>query len=318
MKLYRNVSEFEPLAGTIVTVGTFDGVHVGHQIIIDRINELAKQSGSESVLLTFFPHPRLVLFPDDNELKLLSTLDERIARLEKSGIDHLIVHPFSVEFSRITALQYVMDILVKELNVSKLVIGYDHHFGRNREGNLEQLKQMAPEYGFEVEEIPAQEIDDVNVSSTKIRRALLEGDISKANEYLGYHYSITGLVVEGDKLGRSIGFPTANVTPAESYKLIPGTGVYSVVVKMGSLLYRGMANLGNRPTVSDSDKRVLEVHIFDFEGDIYGKEITVTFVDRIRNEIKFEGLDELKAQLEEDAAVALRHLSHLADTDISR
>jgi len=317
LKVYRNVSDFKPSAKTIVTVGTFDGVHVGHQIIIDRVNELARQSDAESVLLTFFPHPRLVLFPDDNELKLLSTLDERIARLEKSGIDHLIVHPFSVEFSRITALHYVRDILVRDLNVSKLVIGYDHHFGRNREGNLEQLKEMAPAYGFEVEEIPAQEIDDVNVSSTKIRTALSEGNVEKANGYLGYRYSITGVVFQGERIGRSIGFPTANIKPSESYKLIPGNGVYSVLVDVQGIAYKAMANLGNRPTVSDSEERVLEVHLFDFEGDLYDKEITVTFVDRIRDEIKFESLDKLKSQLEKDAEVAGVRLGSLFDGDFT-
>lgn len=311
MKVYRHVSEFEPSGDTIVTVGTFDGVHIGHQKIIDRINELARQSGSESVLLTFFPHPRLVLFPDDNELKLLSTLDERIERLEKSGIDHLIVHPFSVEFSRITAVQYVRDILVNELNVSKLVIGYDHHFGRNREGNLDQLREMAPEYGFEVEEIPAQEIEDVNVSSTKIRKALEEGDLSKANGYLGYRYTLSGEVFKGDRIGRSIGFPTANVKPKEDYKLVPGKGVYSVTASFEGKVFPAMANLGNRPTVSQSDRRILEVHIFNFDGDLYGKEITITFVDRIRDEIKFDSLDKLREQLEKDTLVADRHLSDL-------
>lgn len=311
MKVYRHVSEFESSGDTIVTVGTFDGVHIGHQKIIDRINELARQSGSESVLLTFFPHPRLVLFPDDNELKLLSTLDERIERLEKSGIDHLIVHPFSVEFSRITAIQYVRDILVKELNVAKLVIGYDHHFGRNREGNLDQLKEMAPEYGFEVEEIPAQEIEDVNVSSTKIRKALEEGDLCKANEYLGYRYTLSGEVFKGDKIGRSIGFPTANIKPKEEYKLVPGKGVYSVTASFEGKVFRAMANLGSRPTVSQSNRRILEVHLFGFDGDLYGKEITITFVDRIRDEIKFDSLDKLREQLEKDALVADRHLSDL-------
>jgi riboflavin kinase/FMN adenylyltransferase len=308
LKLYRSVSEFQPEKDTVVTVGTFDGVHIGHQKILNRINELARNSGAESVLLTFFPHPRLVLFPEDNELKLLSTLDERIERLEKSGIDHLIVHPFSVDFSRITALHYVRDILVKELGVSKLVIGYDHHFGRNREGNLDQLKELAPTYGFDVEEIPAQEIDDVNVSSTKIRRVLSEGDIDRANEYLGYAYPITGTVISGERIGRSMGFPTANVKPSEAYKLVPGKGVYSVIALIDGKAYKAMANLGSRPTVSNSDERVLEVHIFNFNGDLYGKEITVTFVHRIRDEIKFESLEKLKLQLEKDAQVADRRL----------
>ena len=317
MEVYRDVSDFHPTSSSIVTVGTFDGVHIGHRTILERIKELAKEEGGESVLLTFWPHPRLVLFPDDNELKLLSTLEDRIELLEESGIDHLIIHPFSIDFSRITALEYVRDILVKEINVSKLVIGYDHHFGRNREGNLEELKNMAPDYGFEVEEISAQEIDDVNVSSTKIRNALLEGDLTKANEFLGYRYSVTGKVVKGQRIGRSIGFPTANVEPLKPYKLIPGEGVYSVIVNCGGHLYRGMANLGSRPTVSNSDQRVLEVNLFGFEGDLYEKEIKVTFVDRIRDEIKFDSLDQLSAQLQKDAYVADRHLDHLNDVDFT-
>jgi riboflavin kinase/FMN adenylyltransferase len=316
LEVYHDVADFHPTSGTIVTVGTFDGVHIGHKTIINRINELAKNQNGESVLLTFWPHPRLVLFPDDNELKLLSTLKERIELLRESGIDHLIIHPFSVDFSRITAVEYVRDILVRDLNVSKLVIGYDHHFGRNREGNLDELKSVAPDYGFEVEEISAQEIDDVNVSSTKIRNALLEGDLAKANEFLGYRYSVSGKVIKGQELGRSIGFPTANLEPDESYKLIPGNGVYSVAVEHEAKVYRGMANLGNRPTVSDSEDRILEVNLFEFDGDLYEKEIKVTFVDRIRDEIKFDSLDQLRAQLQKDATVADRHLDDISDHDI--
>lgn len=316
MEVYRDVADFHPASGTIVTVGTFDGVHIGHRTLLRRIHELAKQEGGDSVLLTFWPHPRLVLFPDDNELKLLSTLDERIELLEKSGIDHLIIHPFSVDFSRITAVEYVRDILVRDINVSKLVIGYDHHFGRNREGNLEELKKMAVDYGFELEEISAQEIDDVNVSSTKIRNALLEGDLARANDYLGYRYSVRGTVVPGRKIGRSIGFPTANVCPDQSYKLVPGKGVYSVVVDHEGKQFRGMANLGSRPTVSDGEEQILEVNLFGFEGDLYDKEIKTTFVDRIRDEIKFESLDLLRTQLKSDAVVAARHLDHLGDDDL--
>ncbi|MCH2213824.1 MAG: bifunctional riboflavin kinase/FAD synthetase [Flavobacteriales bacterium] len=308
MEVYHRVSEFKPKSGTIITVGTFDGVHIGHKTILSRIIDLAREQSAESALLTFWPHPRLVLFPDDNELKLLSTLEERIQLLDNAGLDHLIIHPFTKDFSRITALEYVRDILVRDLNVSKLVIGYDHHFGRNREGNLNQLKGMAPDYGFELEEISAQDIDDVNVSSTKIRNALIEGDLKRANEFLGYYYSVSGIVVKGERVGRTIGFPTANVEPLETYKLIPGNGVYSVVVRLESGTYQGMANLGMRPTVNESRDPILEVNLFNFKDDLYGKEITVTFVDRIRDEIKFDSLDQLKAQLENDAAVAADQL----------
>ncbi|NEN23025.1 bifunctional riboflavin kinase/FAD synthetase [Cryomorpha ignava] len=301
MKVYRKLSEFKPQAKAIVTVGTFDGVHIGHQKLLSTINDLAKAEDGESVLLTFSPHPRLVLFPEDNDLKLLSTLDERIERLRKSGLDHLIVHPFTIDFSRITAIDYVSEILVNQLGVHKLVIGYDHHFGRNREGNLEYLKKVAPECGFEIVEIPAQEIDDVNVSSTKIRKALVEGKVSLANEYLGYEYGIDGTVVNGNKIGRTMGFPTANIKPLDKYKLVPGSGVYAVLFRIDDVWYKGMANIGTRPTVTNSPKSVIEVNVFNFDGDLYGKKVRVVFVSRLRNEVKFENMAELAKQMENDA-----------------
>ncbi|HKL03733.1 MAG TPA: bifunctional riboflavin kinase/FAD synthetase [Cryomorphaceae bacterium] len=301
MKLYHNLSEFNPTIKAIVTVGTFDGVHIGHQELLSRIRELAQKEGGETVLLTFSPHPRIVLFPDDNDLKLLTTMEERIDRLEKSGLDHLIIHPFSVAFSRITALEYVRDVLVNQIGVHKLVIGYDHHFGRNREGNLSRLKEMAPSYGFDVEEISAREIDDVNVSSTKIRNALESGEIELANEYLGYAYSVTGDVVEGDKIGRSMGFPTANLKPLEATKMIPETGVYATIAVLNGTRYNSMTNIGYRPTVSAKGKPRIEVHIFDFEGDIYRSTLTIEFEKRLRSEQKFENLAALKNQLEIDA-----------------
>jgi len=305
LKVYRNLSEFKPLERAVVTVGTFDGLHRGHQVLLDRIKSIAVNDGGESVLLTFFPHPRLVLFPDDNDLRLLTTLEEKIELLESSGIDHLIIHPFTVEFSRTTVSEYVRDILVKGIGVRKLVIGYDHHFGRNREGSLENLRAVAPNYGFEVEEIPARMIDDVNVSSTKIRNALSEGDVARANGFLGYPYTLTGMVVKGNEIGRSIGFPTANVEPADPVKLIPGNGVYAVKVHYGDALYHGMANIGKRPTVvKNTGRRVIEVHIFGFSSDLYGKKLRLTFHGRIRDEIKFEDVGALKEQLEKDAAAA--------------
>ena len=245
MKVYTNLSEFSPNSKSIVTAGTFDGVHIGHQKILSTINKIGQEENGESVLLTFSPHPRLVLFPDDNDLKLLSTLDEKIALLEHAGLDHLIVHPFSVEFSRITAEDYIRKILVEQIGVHRLVIGYDHHFGRNREGNLEKLKQEAPAYGFSVQEIPAQEIDDVNVSSTKIRNALNSGNVETANEYLGYTYGLTGKVVKGNKIGRSIGYPTANISPLDRYKLIPGNGVYAVLIKVDGAILQGNGQYWN-------------------------------------------------------------------------
>lgn len=301
MKVYRKLSEFKPQSKVIATVGTFDGVHIGHQKLLSTINNLARQEDGESVLLTFSPHPRLVLFPEDNDLKLLTTLDERIERLEKSGLDHLIIHPFTIDFSRITAIDYVSEILVNQLGVHKLIIGYDHHFGRNREGNLEYLKEIAPEFEFEIVEIPAQEIDDVNVSSTKIRKALIEGKVSLANEYLGYEYGIDGIVVHGNKKGRTMGFPTANIKPLDKYKLVPGSGVYAVIFRIDDVWYKGMANIGTRPTVTNSPKSVIEVNVLNFDGDLYGKKVRVVFVRRLRDEVKFENMTELAKQMENDA-----------------
>lgn len=300
----------------MVTVGTFDGVHKGHQVLLDRIKNIAREEGGEAVMLTFSPHPRLVLFPDDNDLRLLTTLEEKIELLESSGIDHLIIHPFTPEFSRTTVPEYVSDILVKGIGVRKLVIGYDHHFGRNREGSLENLQAVAPNYGFEVEEIPARMIDDVKVSSTKIRNALLEGNVARANGFLGYPYTLTGMVVRGNEIGRSMGFPTANVEPSEAVKLIPGNGVYAVKVHFEDRIYHGMANIGKRPTVvRETAQRVIEVHIFGFSSDLYGKNLRLTFHGRIRDEVKFEDTEALKAQIEKDATAARQILADSAYAD---
>ncbi|HLV52798.1 MAG TPA: riboflavin biosynthesis protein RibF, partial [Cryomorphaceae bacterium] len=278
-----------------------------------RIGELARNSDAESVLLTFFPHPRLVLFPDDNDLKLLSTRQERIELLESAGLDHLVIHPFSTKFSRITADSYIRDVLVGQFNVGTLVIGYDHHFGRNREGNLDRLKEAAPIYGFTLEEIPAQEIDDVNVSSTKIRKALVEGDVVRANEYLGYTYSLSGVVGKGNELGRTLGFPTANIRPPETYKLIPGNGIYAVYGEIEGVRYPGMANIGIRPTIGDIDTPLVEVHLFDFHGDLYNKEMKVYFVERYRDEVKFHDLESLRLQMVKDEPVAREILDRNPD-----
>ncbi len=299
MRVYRNIEEFENKHNAIVTTGTFDGVHYGHQKIIARLKEVAAQSQGETVIITFFPHPRLVLFPEDNDLKLINTLDEKIALLEKAGIDHLIIIPFTKEFSRLSSLEFIQQILVDKIGTKKLVIGYDHHFGKNREGSFEHLKHYAPEYGFEVEEIPGQDINDVAVSSTKIRNAILKGDVSTANSYLGYTFNITGSVKKGDQIGRTIGYPTANIQVPESYKLIPGDGIYAVKVNVQQKEYYGMLYIGNRPTVNGLNK-VIEVNIFDFNEDIYDESIRVEFHQYIRGDKKLNGLDELKAALAAD------------------
>jgi riboflavin kinase/FMN adenylyltransferase len=307
LKIHNGIESPINVTNAIVTIGTFDGVHIGHQKIIARLKEVAAQQGGETVLITLYPHPRMVLFPDDNDLQLLSTQQEKTDLLRKYGIDHLVVIPFSKDFARLTSLEFVRDILVAKIGVKMLVIGYDHHFGRNREGSIEQLRDLAPQFGFEVEEIPAQDIDHVNVSSTKIREALLLGEVETAKQYLGHAYSLQGTVVEGNKLGRTIGYPTANVEIGDKHKLIPADGVYAVRVHVGDEVFGGMLNIGYRPTV-DGKKRATEVNIFNFDRDIYGTLLKIEFEARLRDEQKFNGLDALKEQLAKDKINALEAL----------
>lgn len=261
------------------------------------MGEVAAKVNGETVLLTFDPHPRMVLFPDDHGLQLLSTLDEKVSLLEEAGIDNLIIHPFTREFSRTTSLDFVREILVGKLGTHRLVIGYDHHFGRNREGSFGHLKECGPLYGFEVEEIPAQEVDDVSVSSTKIRRALDEGDVATAAEYLGTDYRLSGKVVEGRQLGRTLGFPTANISVHDPNKLIPANGAYAAIALVGEKKFGAMLNIGYRPTVDDVPTRTIETHLFDFTGDLYGASVELRFRSRIRDERKFSSVEELRAQL---------------------
>lgn len=308
MKVYNHISEFVGAQNAVVTTGTFDGVHMGHQKIISRLKDLAREQSGETVLLTFYPHPRMVLFPDDNDLKLINTPEEKIELLEHYGVDHLIVHPFTKEFSRLTSVEFVRDILVNTIKTKRLVIGYNHHFGRNREGSFEHLKEYGPLYGFEVEEIPAKDIDHIEISSTKIRGSLQSGDITTATNYLGHEFSITGKVVEGRKIGRTIGFPTANIFVDYKYKLIPADGVYAVKVKHKNQVYGGMLNIGNNPTVNGKVKTI-EVNIFDFDQQIYGDDATIYFVARLRDELKFNGLEELTAAIAADKVNSLKILN---------
>jgi len=311
VKIYNSIEEFGKIDVPVLTTGTFDGVHLGHQKILRRIKETALKHNGQTVLLTFFPHPRMVLFPEDNDLKLLNTQKEKVELLEQAGIEHLIVHPFTVEFSRLSSVEFVRDILVNQIGTKKLVIGYNHHFGRNREGTLEHLMEFGPVYGFDVEEIPAKDVENVNISSTKIRNALLQGDIFTANKYLGYCYSLTGTVVEGSKVGRSIGFPTANIEVKETHKLIPADGVYAARAEVGGTSFNGMLNIGKRPTITDSEEpasRSIEINLFDFTEDIYGEEIKISLVERLREEKKFDDLEELKRQLARDREDALKML----------
>ncbi|PCI97098.1 MAG: riboflavin biosynthesis protein RibF [Flavobacteriales bacterium] len=309
MKIYNCIEDFKTTSKTAVTIGTFDGVHNGHKVIIEQLKNAAKTIDGESVILTFFPHPRMVLYPDNNDLRLLNTINERILMLEKSGVDHLIIHPFSKEFSRLNSTEFVRDILVNKLNVTTLVIGYDHHFGRNREGSFEHLQELAPLYGFKVEEIAAQEIQQVNISSTKVRLSLLSGEINAANQFLGYHYFIKGTVIDGNKIGKTINFPTANIKVDEWYKLIPTKGVYAVKTIVNGNVFDGMLNIGNRPTINENNNETIEVNIFNFDEDIYTKEIQIEFYDRIRDEQKFENLESLKKQLEIDKKKAIQVLN---------
>lgn len=299
MRVYNNIEAFQKINNAVVTTGTFDGVHLGHQVILNRLKKIAKITSGETVLLTFFPHPRIVLYPDHNDLRLLNTINEKTKMIKNAGIDHLIIHPFSKEFSRISSIDFVRDILSNKIGTSKLVIGYDHHFGRNREGSFEHLQEFAPLYGFDVEEIPAQDIQQVNISSTKIRNSLKNGEINAATQFLGYQYNLSGTVVEGDKIGRKIGFPTANIKVDEWYKLIPQKGVYAVTILIENQKHNGMLNIGSRPTIKGQNQTI-EVHIFDFNENIYGKNIQLFFHSRIRNEHDFQEISLLKQQLELD------------------
>ena len=310
MLIVHDPAEFPNLSNAVVTSGTFDGVHVGHQQILRRLCEVAEHSGGPAVVITYWPHPRLVLGPPAShpellELRLLSTLEERAAKLAEFGVDYLLVVPFTKEFAAWTSEEYIQNILLRTVGTRKLVIGYDHRFGKNREGGFDYLSQHAGRYGMSVEEIPREDVDAVGVSSTRIRRALESGDVATANRYLGYQYPLTGTVVQGRQLGRTIGWPTANIECAEPLKLIPARGVYAVLATTAAGTHHpAMLNIGVRPTVGGDLAQTVEAHLLDFEGDLYEQLLTVQFVARLRDEQKFNGLDELKAQLALDAEAA--------------
>ncbi|SFT53894.1 riboflavin kinase / FMN adenylyltransferase [Algoriphagus locisalis] len=299
MKIYEGLSDFPKLSNAVVTSGTFDGVHLGHQKILHRIRELARSINGETVLITFWPHPRLVLYPEEHNLRLLSTFEEKAKLLRQFGIDHLVTIPFTKEFSQLTSKEFIESVLVDTIQTKKLVIGYDHRFGKNREGSFEYLKAHHEEYGFDLEEISRQDVEDIGVSSTKIRHALETSDISTAINYLGRPYELNGLVIKGQQIGRSIGFPTANIHIPNDYKLIPKDGVYAVEALVNGSLYKAMLNIGNRPTVNGTQKTV-EANLFDFQGDLYDKQITIYLKAFLREEQKFDGLEALKQQLFQD------------------
>ena len=308
MKIYHGLDDFTRLSYAVVTSGTFDGVHLGHQKILARLKELATQMKGQTVVITFWPHPRLVLHPEDSTLKLLNTFEEKAELLKSLDIQHLVRIPFTKEFSQLSSQQFIAKILVEGIGTKKLIIGYDHRFGKNREGSFEQLKLNGPTYGFDVEEIPEQDIDHLAISSTKIRNALEQGDPDAARQLLGRPYSLTGRVVKGDKLGRLMGFPTANIDIDTHYKLIPMDGIYAVTVNQGPAVFRGMLYIGNRPTVNGT-KRNIEVNLFDFNKDIYGEELTIHFHQLIRTDSRFEDLEALKKQLQQDKTNTLSVLN---------
>ena len=302
MNVYKGFENIQKIPNPVLTIGTFDGVHLGHQKIIEQLNREAKEIGGESVLFTFYPHPRMVLYPDDHGLQLIQTQVEKIDKLRRMGLQNVIIHPFSKEFSRLSAIEFVRDYLVNRLNVKKMVIGYDHQFGKNREGSIEFLKEVSGTYGFEVREILAQEIDEVNISSTKIRNALLAGDVELATAYLGEPYEFFGKVIAGQAIGRELGYPTANIDVESKIKMLPKSGVYAanILLPDGSVK-EGMLNIGVRPSVGlATNKTCVEIHVLDFNGDLYGSHVTVQLLSRFRSEKKFDSLFELKEQLQQD------------------
>jgi riboflavin kinase/FMN adenylyltransferase len=309
LKIFHSINEFHSDKKTILTLGTFDGVHIGHAAILKKLTQNTVDGKFESAVLTFFPHPRMVL-QGKSDLKLLNTINEKIDLLEKIGIENLIIHPFDANFSQLSAEEFVKTVLVDQLHIQKIIIGYDHRFGKNRTANIDDLTAFGLKYGFEVEQISAQEINDISISSTKIRTALENGEINLANEYLGYSYFLSGNVVKGKQLGRTIGFPTANIELEEEYKLVPKNGVYIVAAEIDGKSVYGMMNIGFNPTVQGR-KRTIEVHFFDFDLDIYNRHIRVAILQRIRSEEKFESVEFLKIQLGKDKDFSIQYIQNL-------
>lgn len=300
MKIHRNLNSFHA-QNPVLTIGTFDGVHLGHRKIIARLHDLAKTINGESVIFTFDPHPRKVVAPGETTLRLLTTLEEKIVLFEQSGIDHLIIYPFTAEFSKLTYEEFVEQVLVGQIHTKFLVVGYDHKFGKNRQGDFEFLKKCAERHEFEIEKLDVLLMNESQISSTKIREAIQKGDFDAANAFLGYPFTLHGTVVEGQKLGRKIQFPTANIQASDPDKIIPGFGVYAVEITVKNQTFQGMLNIGSRPTVNNNaDNRSIEVHIFDFESDIYGESIELVFFKKLREEQKFLSIDALKDQLVKD------------------
>lgn len=309
MKEYHSVENYKNKRHSVVTIGTFDGVHIGHKTILKRLVDIAAEDNLDSIVLTFFPHPRMVLQKEQN-IKLINTLSEKKALLEKIGIDHLIIHPFTEDFSRLTATEYVSEILVKQLKIKKIIIGYDHRFGRNRTATIEDLKKYGETYDFDVEEISVQELNEVAISSTKIRTAIKEGNIEKANNYLGYHFMLSGNVVAGKRIGRTLDYPTANLQIDETYKLIPKNGVYVVQAFIDSKRVTGITSIGTNPTFGGKQKTI-ETYFLDFNQELYGIYLQLEFLKRVRDEKVFDSIEELKTAIHKDEDFARDFTSHL-------
>ena len=309
LKIFNSINDFHSPKKTILTLGTFDGVHIGHRKILEKLTLNTENGKYESLVLTFYPHPRMVL-QGQSDVKLLNTIDEKIDLLENLGIQNLVIHPFDESFSRLTAEEFVKTILIDQFHIQKIIIGHDHRFGRDRMANIDDLILFGEQYGFEVEQISVQEIKDVSISSTKIRNALLEGNMALANEYLGYEYFLTGTVSKGKQVGRTIGFPTANLKTEEKHKLIPRNGVYVVKSIINQKTVFGMMNIGFNPTVAGENLSI-EVHYFDFDADLYNQKIRVSILEYLRPEQKFDSVELLKEQLEKDKVAALSFIKSL-------
>ena len=311
MKVYHDIKDFRKIPNAIVTIGTFDGVHLGHQAVFKQMVDKARQIGGETVVITFFPHPRIVISPNDNRLRLITTQEDKIEHLRRSNIDNLIIINFTKEFSHTSSEDFIKDYVVRYIQPAILVIGYDHHFGSNRSGDFDTLSKLGMEFHFAVEKINEQDIEDITISSTKIRSALQQGDIKLANKLLGYSYSTSGIVTHGDSIGRTLGFPTANISIKPEYQLIEKAGVYATIARVDGKDYPSMTYIGRRPTISNELPTSIETYIMDFDGDLYGKEIRVTFIDRVRDEMTFDKLERLKSQIQEDKANIIKILSNL-------
>lgn len=311
MKTYHNISEYDAQKGAVVTIGTFDGVHQGHQKILLKVAQIAREKQLTSILLTFFPHPRMVLQPE-SDIKLINTIEERRSLVFENHIEHIVTHPFSIDFARTSAHDYVKKILVDQLGARVVVIGYDHRFGRNRAASINELRAYGEQYDFEVVEISKKEIEEVAVSSTKVRNALLNGDISTANSYLNRDFSIKGMVIHGKQLGRTIGYPTANLSLKESYKLIPKNGVYITYAIIGGHKYYGMTNIGVNPTVNQGTRQHIETYFIDFKGDLYEQELELFFLSRIRDEKAFKSIEDLKKAVIKDEQTTREYAKQLA------